>query len=83
MGISGCVFGLFVSVAEVCWSMSDRTCASSASGMVVVFGFCGLERDLMRVNDSEGSKSSKSSKVWGVGISDGIRVGIDVETAVE
>ena len=65
--------------------MSDRTCVSSGSGMVAVFGFCGLERDLLRVNDSEGSKSSKSSKVWGVGISDGIGVGvgIDVETTLE
>ena len=51
--------------------------------MVAVFGFCGLERDLLRVNDSEGSKSSKSSKVWGVGISDRIGVGMDVETALE
>ena len=54
--------------------------------MVAVFGFCGLERDLLRVKDSEGSKSmSKSSKVYGVGISSGVGmgVGIDVETTLE
>ena len=82
MRISGCGFGLSVWGAEECWSISERTCASY--GMVVVFGFRGLERDLLRVNDSEGSKSvSKSSKVWGVGISVGVGVGVDVETTVE
>ena len=64
MEISMFGFGFSGSGTEVCWSISERTCASSGSGMVAVFGFCGLERDLLRVNDSEGSKSmSKSSKV--------------------
>ena len=57
-------FGFSVSGAEVCWSISERTFVSSCSGMASVFGFCGRERDLLRVNDSEGSKSgSKTSKV--------------------